>query len=234
MVAIGYLSVALVGLAGLAAASPSEGDLINMESRYVKATFGGPGAAPKWRVRDEADVSLAKRISCASGNCKFPSTFGKPKMAGAIKMRDEDLYERDHEYSGYLTKRISCASGNCKFPSTFGKPKMAGAIKMRDNDYDVSLTKRISCASGNCKFPSTFGKPKMAGAIKMRSEDSLYERDDELDGHLTKRISCASGNCKFPSTFGKPKMAGAIKMRYEDSIYERDEGEGRNPVAWMA
>ncbi|CAG9978357.1 unnamed protein product [Clonostachys byssicola] len=131
MVAIGYLSVALLGLAGLATASPSEGDLTNMESRYVKATFGGPGAAPKWRVRDEAGSSLTKRISCASGNCKIPSTFGKHKMAGAIKMRKEDsLYERDIER---LIKRISCASGNCKFPSTFGKHKMASAVA-RDED----------------------------------------------------------------------------------------------------
>lgn len=93
MVAIGYLSVVLVGLAGLATASPAEGDMVNMEGHYVKATFGGPGATPKWRVRDEAGSSLAKRISCASGNCKFPSTFGKHKMASAV---DEDaLFERD-------------------------------------------------------------------------------------------------------------------------------------------
>ncbi|CAH0027891.1 unnamed protein product [Clonostachys rhizophaga] len=129
MVAIGYFSIALLGLAGLATASPSEGDMVNMEGRYVKATFGGPGAAPRWRVRDEAGSSLAKRSSCASGNCKIPSTFGGHKMAGAIKMRYEDsLYERDDHYDVSLTKRISCASGNCKFPSTFGKHKMAGAV----------------------------------------------------------------------------------------------------------
>ncbi|CAH0052377.1 unnamed protein product [Clonostachys solani] len=184
MVAIGYISVVLVGLAGLATASPSQGDMVNMESRYVKATFGGPGAAPKWRVRDESGSSLAKRISCASGNCKIPSTFGGHKMAGAIKMRDVDsLYERDNDYDVSLTKRISCASGNCKIPSTFGKHKMAGAIKMRDEDslyerddeFDGHLAKRISCASGNCKFPSTFGKHKMAGAVA-RDEDALFER----------------------------------------------------------
>lgn len=182
MVAIGYFSVALLGLAGLATASPSEGDMVNMESRYVKATFGGPGAAPKWRVRDEAGSSLTKRMSCASGNCKIPSTFGKHKMAGAVARYEDALYERDVEH---LIKRISCASGNCKIPSTFGGHKMAGAIKMRAEDYlyeredkfDGHLTKRISCASGNYKFPSTFGKHKMASAVA-RDKDALFERDE--------------------------------------------------------
>ncbi|CAG9996989.1 unnamed protein product [Clonostachys byssicola] len=188
MVAIKNLTMVLVGLAGLTTAMESE-------------------------------THLDKRIKCTSDNCRVPSTFGsKHKVAGTLRARYEDVYERDdidaileRRFKGVslgvptasspkswrrdegkvsLGKRFKCTSSHCKLPSNGNK-----IIKKRYQP-EASLDKRFTCTSTHCKIPSNGNK--------------IIKKSYEPEVSLGKRFSCTSTHCKLPSNGNK-----IIKKRYQ-------------------